>query len=107
MWAALAACGGSANPVEGPPRADDLTPFQREILEDGSVSADEYERAVLATLQCLDDEGVPRSEPERAGAGATLRWRYTVGPYPDEAKAAMEAAYDECFKAYERAILEK
>jgi hypothetical protein len=37
--------------------------FQREILEDGVVTTAEYERAVHAEIQCINDHGIKTNGP--------------------------------------------
>lgn len=41
-----------------------LSDFQRDLLGDGEVTFDEYERAVLAAMQCLRDAGIRTAGPE-------------------------------------------
>jgi hypothetical protein len=83
-----------------------LSAFQADILRDGTVTADEYERSVLGTLQCLDEQGVPHSGPTQVRSETDPRWRYTIGPLPEDEKLAMDRIYQDCFASYERAILE-
>lgn len=80
------------------------SPFQRTILADGAVSAAEYESAVLATMQCLDEKGVPHSAPRLNSNGYVPRWQYTLGPWPEEEDARYSALYQECYEEYERAV---
>ncbi len=59
-----AACSGTpaATDSEFPPWLESLvastTDFQKEILSDGEVTIDELEKAVLANVQCQEENGV-------------------------------------------------
>lgn len=90
------ACGGDSEAGDGAgdkfdanadPRLEgimgQLSDFEAEILQDGRVSEGEYEKAVLATMQCLDDKGIPHSDPVWSEDGRFPQWDYTVGPWPD------------------------
>lgn len=82
-----------------------LSDFQRAILEDGVVTPAEYEQAVLATLSCLDAEGIPHSEPVLQQSGPSApRWDYTVGPWPIEEDERFSAIYRRCLDEYQRAV---
>jgi hypothetical protein len=68
LVAATAACSqGNGDPVDeldfDQLRAD-TTDFQREILSDGEVGTDEYERAVLARWECVKESGFSPDQPE-------------------------------------------
>lgn len=74
--------------------------FVRDIIVDGVVTPAEYERAVTRTLQCLDDEGVPHSEPEFRGGS----WTYDVGPSPDGELARHSEVHDQCDRDFLRTV---
>lgn len=81
--------------------------FEREILKDGVVTADEYEKAVMETLRCLDEHGVAHSAPAMVGEGGLMapKLKYTVGPWPEEEDARYSKLYHDCFDEYERGPL--
>ncbi len=63
---ALAACAGetpeSPLPADLARALESTSEFQREILKDGNVTHEEYERAVYATVQCMRDGGIRISQ---------------------------------------------
>lgn len=105
---ALTACGsdgGGSGTPELPPYVvavwEDASEFQQEILADGTVTPEEYERAVFAALQCLDDAGILHSQPVLDASGVRApKWRFTIGPYPPGAQGIA----DECQSYYLTAI---
>lgn len=76
-------------------------PFVTDIIEDGEVTAAEYESAVLRTIQCYDENNVIHSEPYyqemRFGEG---RWEYTIQQNP-----STESARIDCFESFEYPVL--
>ena len=93
MIVTLYACGDDEASSPAAPE-DDLPPdfeemlertsdFQREILEDGEVTEADYEAAVLAAVQCIEDQGaeVTDLEFDETGTGAP-QWQYVVR-YPE------------------------
>jgi hypothetical protein len=60
--------------------------YQREILQDRVVDADEYEKAVLATWDCLQAEGFEPDEP---------RWTHGQLIFDTALEAPDEAALEE------------
>jgi len=79
--------------------------FVRPIIEDGDVTADEYELAVFRVLQCLDEQGVLHSEPILRTSPDGPRWTYTVGPSGVVAAEEQSRIHDECDTDYLRVIL--
>lgn len=74
--------------------------FTREIIEDGVVTAEEYERAVFRTIQCMDEAGIEHTEPVFKEYRFNSRWEYSVvGGIGSEANDL----YAECYDDYERA----
>ncbi len=62
--------------------AGNSTGFQREILADGIVTRAEYERAIAATIACMQQQGLAVTGPLEINAGRFLG--YVVGLGPDE-----------------------
>src|SRR5690606_24039307 len=79
--------------------------FVRGIIEDGYVTAAEYEAAVLEVMRCLDEHGIPHTEPELQETVDGPRWRYTTGPYSNEELEEKGHIHDECDMAYLRTVL--
>jgi hypothetical protein len=79
--------------------------FVRPLIADRAVSADEYERAVLRVMQCLDDEGVRHSQPELTQTLDGPRWTYTVGPAAELDAQRQTAVHDRCDAEYLRVPL--
>ena len=78
----------------------DVSEFQRTIVEDGTVDRSEYERAVLATIGCLEDSGVWVSDP--AYDPSTEVYSFDFGGAENDQEAElMEATYDRCYKQYQ------
>lgn len=77
---------------------------QKAVLRDGELTAAEYERAVLATLQCLRDEGIViRTEPAIDETG--WRIRYEISGGPDIASVERTSAiYDACLDEHQTYI---
>lgn len=102
----LLACGGDGGdtgelPAHVAAVFDTAGEFQQEILADGLVEPGEYEKAVLAALQCLDQAGIPHGEPVLTSKGARApKWRFIVGPYPP----GSESTAEECQTTYLNAV---
>jgi hypothetical protein len=79
--------------------------FVRSVLDDGRVLPSEYEAAVLQVLQCLDEDGVPYTEPELEDTQDGPRWTYGVGPSTDQEAAEHGRIHDECDAEYLRPVL--
>jgi hypothetical protein len=76
--------------------------FEREIIGDGKVTAAEYERAVFATLSCLDDHGLPHSEAIFNDEAS--RWDYQIGPWTEEEDAENYALFLDCWENHEQGV---
>ncbi|MBA4182101.1 MAG: hypothetical protein C0506_16060 [Anaerolinea sp.] len=102
-----AACGGSGSPSEGtalptlvPEAVAEMRsragPPQLAFLEDGLVTFEEYEIAVLATVQCLDDAGIKVGRPELRFAGKYYRYESEIpGDQADLLFPRLEACNNE------------
>jgi hypothetical protein len=90
-------CAPSVSPVTDE-RSDRTGPsdFQAEILEDGFVSPSEYERAVLATVECLRDAGVAVAGPAWTVDGRFFLYTFTA----EEGDHRALVANDRCFDEY-------
>ena len=104
----LVACSASSSPSAGdqlPPYITDIlnrgtSESQYAILMDGVVSPSEYESAVLAALRCIEEHGIPHSDPVFQTFGARApKWRYTVGPWPVEHE--LDTVNLQCYTEYE------
>jgi len=73
----------------------DAPPEQKEILRDGVVTFDEYERAVLATIACLRDAGVEVIDIRPSDDGTSID--FTYGGVPDEGADALEEVFNRCW----------
>jgi hypothetical protein len=82
------------------------TDFQRAAIEDGTVTAAEYEAAVLATLQCAEEQGILHSTPVLTQGGVSApKWRYVLGPWPEDQDAEFQSAFDQCFDDYQSVVV--
>ena len=55
----------------------DTSDFQRDLLEDGMLTLDEYERAKLEEARCLMDQGL-EIDPDRLRPDGMLRYTYFI-----------------------------
>lgn len=103
----LVSCGQEDSGETIPQYVKDIlprsSPFQRDILRDGTVTPSEYEKAVLATVGCLSDQGVRHSTPLLTGAPPKQKWRYTYD-FELADKERVDAVYRQCFGTYEETI---
>jgi len=92
----LASCSsGDAEISAREPLPEGLSAFQREMLEDGEVTFDEYERAVLAAMQCLRDAGIRTAGPDLVD-GRFYTFDFAEGDDPartDDVLAGCEEEY--------------
>lgn len=70
--------------------------FQRNILEDGYVSFEEYREAVSATVSCIRGYGLPTSEPEQSENGILLVFDILS---PEGMSAEQSKLIDEAYSA--------
>lgn len=101
------ACGSSEKPKGSAAvraQAAHASEFERAMLEDGFVSPEEYERAVLATLQCLGEHGIVHSDPTLHTTQKQSRWQFTY-TYPLEEKEKFEQIARDCEHEFEDDIL--
>lgn len=75
--------------------------FTREIIEDGVVTPEEYERAVFRTMQCMDDAGVEHTEPVFKEFRFESRWEYSI---VGGIGSAADNAYIECYDEFEASV---
>lgn len=103
----LVSCGEEDSRETVPPYIKDIfarsSPFQQDMLRDGTVTPSEYERSVLATVECLTDEGVQHSTPLLAGTPPKQKWRYTYN-FDLADKERVDAIYRRCFGTYEETV---
>jgi|SRR6185312_3561491 hypothetical protein len=113
----LASCGtptaGKSSPALTP-FSDSMRPssssaiagapaFQKAILQDGTVTFDEYQRAVFATIQCAKDHGVKILTGPTLGPGK--KYVYTMGGGTTTADlGATQAQYVNCLNQYENLV---
>lgn len=72
------------------------TEFQRAVLRDGHLTFAEYERSVLATMECLRAEGVTiRTEPAPCPEPWRLTFSFSAGPNLDRVNAIYDRCYDD------------
>ncbi|MDR2566572.1 MAG: hypothetical protein LBC97_11080 [Bifidobacteriaceae bacterium] len=93
--AAGACSNGGAEPVQGldfEALRGETTDFQREILADGKVGPDEYERAVFAQWECVKGAGFSPDQPE---------WSKGQFGFGNEMTAADDAQMDELLAKYD------
>lgn len=75
--------------------------YQLGLLEDGTLAFGEYERAALATVECMRDQGVWVSEVEYDAPFFT----YVFGGGEDpEAMDLAQGVYDECYGMYQSVV---
>ncbi|VAW07147.1 hypothetical protein MNBD_ACTINO02-3067 [hydrothermal vent metagenome] len=99
-----AACSGTpaSTDSEFPPWLESLvastTDFQKEILSDGEVTIDELEKAALATVQCLEENGVVVSDFSFDSENAEWGMSIVLGAeVPDDAEMnSLDAIQAEC-----------
>ncbi|MCB1247049.1 MAG: hypothetical protein KDB69_07285 [Acidimicrobiia bacterium] len=53
----VAACASGSPSTSLNIGSEEISDYQREVLEDGVVTFSEYESAVLATMSCIEDNG--------------------------------------------------
>jgi hypothetical protein len=75
------------------------TPFQHEILEDGVVTAAEYERALLARRECVADAGATPGDIYEGSAGE-LTFDFEITAATEEEVLAVQEAADACLPDY-------
>jgi hypothetical protein len=116
IWLLLTACGGEAsNQAEASPAATheylDLSegsvsplPAQLELLSDGVLTFDEYETAVLATVQCLAEAGVRIvSEPHLDLSGTRYVYQYFAGSNDVEFEE-IRSTWIECYTLHQAVV---
>jgi hypothetical protein len=106
------ACSGDHDPVRQDGGFDvaqvaaATTQFQRELLADGTVTFAEYERATLATIDCLEDAGLVVDGPyPRNGVDTRfLEFSYGFDEIPSDqlefTNQRMVAAGDACEREF-------
>ncbi|VAW07149.1 hypothetical protein MNBD_ACTINO02-3068 [hydrothermal vent metagenome] len=104
----VSACSGTAATTDTafPPWLETLvastTEFQKEILSDGEVTIDELEKAVLATVQCMEENGVTVSDfsfdSESAEWGMAIVWG--TDPPDDADLDSLDAVENMCATEY-------
>ncbi|HDL42290.1 MAG TPA: hypothetical protein ENG98_04675 [Actinobacteria bacterium] len=107
-----AVCSGTpaATNTEFPPWLETLvastTDFQKEILSDGEVTIDELEKAVLATVQCMGESGVPVTDFEFDSESGEWGMSVAAGEVPrTEAELeALDAIESRCMNEYSIAV---
>lgn len=119
------ACGRSPAAGKGSPSANDnITPFaqlipkdagdlgsvltkaptfQRNILADGKVTFDEYQRSVFATVQCAKSHGITFVENPVLGPGKKYAYQMSLGTTDGE-RDTLKKAFDTCYQQYENLV---
>jgi len=105
------ACGGADSHSDGEVSGVDLrsyaqqllretTPEQRDALEDGVITREEYERAVLNTVACMGESGIEVQNFRWQGEKRIMfEW---TGPSPrTTAGEAQGRTYEQCFDTYQ------
>lgn len=128
LLVALAGCsGGSKGPPSSLATDDGITPFaqliaqmpggsgdtssiiaaapvfERDILADGKVTFDEYQKAVFATVQCAKAHGIVYLNDPTLGPGKKFTYLMSFGQTADEAQS-LHKAYDACYQQYQYLI---
>jgi 1,2-phenylacetyl-CoA epoxidase PaaB subunit len=75
-------------------------PEEMAMVADGKVGQREYEAAVANTQNCVRAAGFPVSSS--TWDGRVLSWH--VGPVPADQGKAADAAYQDCYVRYQRAV---
>lgn len=122
ICAVLAACGSTARPApaertppqpSGPDPATNpvafvrqfSTPEQAAALADGVVTASEYERSVLATAQCMTEQGIQFVDPPHwdKATNTRLQFSYVAGDTVDKSRTTNDT-YDRCRNRFSTAV---
>lgn len=80
------------------------TEFQQEILADGAVTFDEYERATLAAADCFTGAGIEFTGPELQPDGFTLNFAFSTEGFSER---AMDSCSEEWVGAVSRVWTEQ
>lgn len=72
---------------------DDTSGYQTQVLEDGTVTFPEYERAILDTVSCIEGRG--RTVSAELVPSGTYQITLAGGPEDGQLETS-EAAYEEC-----------
>jgi hypothetical protein len=94
--------GQAGEPLDVDALAQNTTDFQSSILQDGTVDADEYERAVLAAHACVVEKGFEPDAPDWYRGELTFSVEMMA---KDEAALAelngrYDVAYEDCMAEY-------
>lgn len=98
----LTACGNSSSDESTfsvDALAQNTSDYQKKILQDGTVSAAEYEQAIMASWQCVKDTGAV-ADPVTPHGNRELGFGYLIEAATDEQMAQMEQAAEECHTTY-------
>ncbi|MDR0504976.1 MAG: hypothetical protein LBG70_04110 [Bifidobacteriaceae bacterium] len=76
--------------------------FQKEIIADGHVTQDEYEKAIFAQWQCVKEAGFSPAQPEWVQDifGFSNEMTADTDAQLAELSAKYDEAYDRCYKEY-------
>ncbi|MFK4806164.1 hypothetical protein ACI3KX_09865 [Microbacterium sp. ZW CA_36] len=103
MALALASCAPQAEPVQETLDLDLLlertSEYQKPIIADGTVTAAEYERALLAQRDCVLEAGAQPGEIYEIGNNE-LTFDYTVEAANDAARLEVESRTESCIPDY-------
>jgi hypothetical protein len=78
---------------------EETTDFQREIVEDGVVTAAEFERALLARRECVADAGATPGDIY-AGSNGELTFDYDITAESEEEARIVQRDADACLQDY-------
>lgn len=93
------ATGGEPDPLKIEAILEATTPFQYEIIEDGVVTAAEFERALLARRECTAEVGATPGEIY-SGRNGELTFDYDIVADSDDELLAIQADADACLRDY-------
>lgn len=74
--------------------------FERNILKDGKVTFDEYQKSVFATVQCAKAHGITYIKPPTLGPGRKYTYLISFGKTADKAQS-LHKAFDACYQQYQ------
>jgi hypothetical protein len=89
-------------PLDVDALARNTSAFQSELLQDGVVDADEYERAVFAAHSCVTDEGFSPDSPawSRGQLVFSVEMQAKTDAELTEMNRRYDTAYEDCMSEY-------
>lgn len=88
---------------------DRSSEFQKQLLADGALSYSEYETAVLATVRCLADRGIPIVTPPHPAPGNVIAFEFGgstefAGATSVKENEAARQAYEDCYQEHQNVV---